>query len=257
MTKRKPTSAKSKTKRPIPLGASLYTSVRLANDKVRKLEGQYGETIAEIVRDAYEEVSPGGDEAAAAALELIEAICEGDATAHTGNIMTSTALSGDRGLVAGVDEVRESRAEKSLLALLAWAYYSRIGEPGAFKILPFLFWIDCAFFLRFTWVRGLIASLHTKDQPAELSRLFFGRKGRSGGGRLSRTLDNFKTDLLVFAEVQKLRQDGSNLDEALSQVADASLKLTGQKRAVSTIESIYRKIRSTPLSDPISSFIRD
>jgi|GEM_PF-4535987 len=130
---------------------------------------------------------------------------------------SSTALSGDVNLIAHKEEVSEQ--ERWALSLRAWAQCVEHGPETALKTIPFLLWVDCAFFLGQRWVRNLIADWHQKGEKKKIERLLFGT-GKRGNNDLRRTLEDLQRDIQITDHIDYLIQEkGYSLRHAYKAVS--------------------------------------
>jgi len=127
---------------------------------------------------------------------------EWSGSAHSSEVMHSAGVQDGK---AVVNKNGITAAGKHILSFLAHQAYQEKGEDEVLKKLPFLFLVDCSFFLKEPWVRTLIAGWYSRQEADKINQAFFGGQGgrgkRAGGGTL---LWQFQRDMEVVAVIYTL-----------------------------------------------------
>lgn len=241
MQKPTPHTATQQSARFVPFSGSLHNA-QISEALLKALHSRVGGSLAQQIAEAYATLAQAGHEHKAEA--ILTKIVEPGPIFITATRPSSTALSGDERLITETEHIPEQ--EKWSLSIRAWAQCVEHGPEIAFTTLPFLLSLDCVFFLGQQWVRELIARYHQQGDKEKIKRLFFGI-GKCGVNSWKRTLEDFRRDLKIKTEVDRLLKEGRSQREAF--------RLVGKQRALSpqAIEKIYYK--RTSGYDPLAHLL--
>lgn len=131
-----------------------------------------------------------------------------------------------------VEAIRASGRHKWLASLGTWLRYVNEGEDAALEHLPYLFEVDCAFFLRQRWVAEMIARWRAEGDEARVHALFFGTP-KAGVPRYAEARARWERDKQVCGRVYLLMQEGHSADKAY--------KIVGSEihRSPEAVRSLY------------------
>ena len=154
--------------------------------------------------------------------------------------------------VLGWLDAKANEPLKWVASLYWWQRYRDAGEHAALEGLPFLFELDCAFFLRQRWIAELLGYWR-QHQRALLRKVLFGTPKR-GVTSYEQARKTEERDLQICIEIERLRASGKSFEKAVTDVADRSHEVAGEKLADESVSKIYkrRKRGETPLERLLS-----
>ncbi len=159
---------------------------------------------------------------------------------------SSSALSGDVELIAHEEHIPTQ--QKWALSLGAWVQYIEHGKQAVFATLPFLFTLDCPFFLGQRWIQEVIGQCQRQGDKTQMTRLFFGTAKRGTGSSVPAIIEEFRRDLRIADAVDRLVESGCRKQEAYRQVG-AQFHLSEN-----AVQAIYRKRRQFGY-DPLAALL--
>jgi hypothetical protein len=154
--------------------------------------------------------------------------------------------------VQGWFDAKANEPLKWVASLDCWQRYRDAGEDAALEGLPFLFELDCEFFLRQRWIAELLGRWR-QQRPALLPKVLLGTPKR-GVTSYEQARKTEERDLRIYAEIERLRDSGMSIEKAVADVADRSHEVAGEKLAEETVSKIRkrRKRGETPLERLLS-----